>query len=180
MKNALLLLIIFSFCKSYSQNSKEAKFNKKGFAVQIGTGLIYGGVGTLFEYQLKLNDKLKMTPILGVGLSIGGPPDQTDTIHSEGIWLNSAIGLNLEYGKKHRLIIGPQLITAYYTSEISPQSSKQRMFAGYSFITGYKGTASFGLIWQVYLGLAHMEDPLMTGKNHYLMPHFGAGLGYKF
>ena len=172
--------MLFSLSKLSAQDSTQYKYNKRGLGVQLGTGLLYGGLGPLFEYQIKYKEKFRITPLIGIGFSIGGPPDQTDTIHSEGTWINSAIGANFEYGKKHRLIFGPKLISAYYTSEILPASSGQRMFLGYSFIAGYKGTASFGLIWQVYFGLAHMEDPLMSGKNSYLAPNFGLGLGYKF
>ncbi len=179
MKRLFFIYLIFSCSKSIAQENINYKYNKPGFAIQIGTGLLYGGLGTQVEYQLKFKEKIRLTPQLGIGVSIGGPPDQTDTIHSEGIWINSALGANIEYGRKHRVIIGPQLITAYYTSDILPQSSQQRIFLGYSLIAGYKGTASFGLIWQAYVGMAHMEDPLMS-EREYLAPNIGLGLGYKF
>ena len=180
MKQIFIIIVFFSINKLFAQDSTHYKYNKTGFAVQLGTGLLYGGVGPLFEYQIKYKEKIRITPILGTGFSIGGPPDQSDTVHSEGIWINSAIGINIEYGNKHRLIFGPQFISAYYNSEMLPESPDKRMFLGFSFIAGYKGTASFGLIWQGYVGLAHMQSPLMTGKNSYLEPNIGLGLGYKF
>jgi hypothetical protein len=180
MKQIFIIIVLFSLSKLFAQDSTRYKYNKAGFAVQLGIGLLYGGLGPVFEYQIKYKEKIRITPMLGTGFSIGGPPDQSDTVHSEGIWINSAIGINLEYGNKHRLIFGPQLISAYYNSEILPESADKRLFLGFSIIAGYKGTASFGLIWQVYAGLAHMQAPLMTGKNSYLAPNVGLGLGYKF
>lgn len=180
MKYLTIIILLFSLNFSIAQDSTDYKYNRKGVAVQIGTGLIYGGLGPLIEYQMLYKEKIRVTPFFGNGFSIGGPPDHSDTIHSEGIWLNSALGFNVELGIKHRLIFGPQLISAYYSSEMLPQSDDKRFFLGYSLIAGYKGTAKFGLIWQAYFGLAHMQDPLMDGMNSYLEPNLGFGLGYKF
>lgn len=174
------LLLIFSFIfinNFFSQDT--CKFDRKGMEIQIGIGLLYGGLGVLGGYQFILKEKMRISPIVGYGFSIGGPPDQKDTIHSEGTWLNSAIGFNFEYGQKHRLFFGPQMITANYVSAAMPNS--KRLFFGSSIIVGYKGIACFGLMWQIYLGVAHMQSPLMDGKgNAYFAPHIGIGFGYKF
>ena len=180
MKFFSVIIILFYCNNSIAQDSTLLKYDKFGFAAQVGTGLLYGGLGPLFEYQMKYKENMRFTPILGSGFSIGGPPDQSDTVHSEGIWLNSAAGFNMEFGRKHRMIFGPQFISAYYSSEILPDSPDKRMYLGFSLIAGYKGTNAFGLIWQVYLGLAHIQEPLMTGSNSYLEPNIGLGLGYKF
>jgi hypothetical protein len=94
--------------------------------------------------------------------------------------MNSALGINLEYGRKHRLMLGPQLISAFYSSEMLPQSPDQRFFLGFSMIAGYKGTSAFGLFWQGYVGLARIQAPLMTELDPFLEPNVGLGIGYKF
>ncbi len=176
----LIALILFiSPCKLFSQDT--CKYNKAGFSFQVGTGMLYGGgVGVLFEYQVILKENIWLTPLAGLGFSIGSsyPPD---TVNAEGQWLNCAAGFNLEYGKKHRLIAGPQLIGANYISAERPtESIKKRIFFGYSCIIGYKRTGSSGIIWQLYAGVAHMQDPLMDDTGNYFEPHVGLGVGYKF
>ena len=180
MRKIIFLTALFFTNHLVAQQDNSNKANQSGLGIQLGTGLLYGGVGTIIEYQIKCKENLRLTPFLGTGVSIGGPPDQTDTVHSEGLWMNSAMGINLEVGKKHRLILGPQLISAYYHSEMLPQSPDQRFFLGFSMIAGYKGTSSFGLFWQGYLGLARIQAPLMTAQDPFLEPNVGLGLGYKF
>ncbi len=180
MKKIGLLILVFSAGKLFAQESMPMKFNQSGLAIHVGTGLLYGGVGPVVEYQFKYKEKWRFTPLLGTGISIGGPPDQTDTVHSEGIWVNSALGVNVEYGNKNRFFVGPQLISANYRSEILPTSPDKRFFLGFSMMAGYKRTMSNGFLVQGYLGLARIQPPLMTGKNPWMEPHVGAGLGYKF
>jgi len=179
MKQILItVILIFSFSKLPAQDT--CKYNKPGLAIQLGAGVLYGFLGGLVEYQIILKEKVRITPLAGMGFSTGGAYP-TDTINMEGTWLNYAIGFNIEYGKKHRLIVGPQVIGANYISKERPNESiNKRMFVGSSFIVGYKGTASFGLIWQLYVGVAHMQKPLMNDMKYFFEPNVGLGIGYKF
>lgn len=175
-----LLILLFFIPLFFSAQNENNKSIKSGWAIQIGTGVIYGGsLGVEVENQISLKEKIRVTPFAGLGFSIGGAP--ADTLNPEGTWLNYAIGFNLEYGIKHRFFFGPELIGAnFITKERPNESINKRMFVGSSFIIGYKGTASFGLIWQIYVGVAHMEKPLMEGKKYFYQPNFGLGIGYKF
>jgi hypothetical protein len=121
---------------------------------------------------------LRISPLVGFGFSVGGPPNTDDTVNISEKWLNYSVGINFEYGIKNRVIFGSQFIGAYYIAD--KETIDKRMFVGTSFIVGYKGIASFGLIWQIYLGVAHIQSPLMIDMKYFYQPNFGFGIGYKF
>lgn len=175
MKNLLIILLFLP--PSLLGQNEDNKSTKAGWAIQLGTGTMYGGLGTLVEKQILIKEKFRLTPYAGLGLSLGGK----DTIKADYYWLNCAIGANMEYGKTHRLIWGAQIINSndiYNTPSNAPINKKT--LVGTSVITGYKGTTSFGLIWQAYLGLAYIQDPIVNDKKYFFEPHVGLGIGYKF
>ena len=84
-------------------------------------------------------------------------------------------------GRMHRFIFGPQLVGARNISN-DPEDAViyKKSLDGLSFIAGYKGTANFGLMWQVVFGVAYLQNPLMPDDKHFFQPHVGLGMGYKF
>ena len=176
MIKLLFVLILFPFLLS-AQEEKN-KGIKDGWAIQIGAGIIYGGnIGFLTEKQISLKGKLRVSPLVSVGVAEGG----TDSITSKkNYWLGYAAGANLEYGKKHRIILG----THFEGNNLFGNSAgvKKNKFNGLSFVLGYKGTADFGLIWQVYIGDFYSpdDDPFSANKKYEHRSQAGLGIGYKF
>ena len=175
MKILLIFALIILCGQLHAQSSQDTL--KKAFAVQVGTGITYGGVGGLVEYQIPLKDNLWITPYIGLGESLGG----TDSTTAEYFWFCNAIGVNFEHGKKHRLIIGPQLISCFDVKN-KPDTAiiYKKTLIGPSIIAGYKGMASFGLMWQVALGMAFIQSPLVADKKYFFQPHVNIGVGYRF
>jgi hypothetical protein len=176
MKKLLLLLILTPIC-IFAQEDKE-KSVKDGFSLQIGAGILYGGnIGILADYQFILFDKLRLTPLLSVGVSDAGKsPNNSKQL----LWCGYSSGFNFEFGKKHRLIIGSQ----YEGNSLLSSSDlvQKNYFGGISSIIGYKGTTNFGLIWQVYIGDFYSPDdnPYSSNVKPEHRSHFGLGIGYKF
>lgn len=143
-----------------------------GIAVHGGWGTRYGGIGGVsLEYQFLFNPPLRMTPFLSAGSAMSTEP----TKHKFGYCL----GTNMELGKWHRFITGPSFGTQWVESDSGNQNEFHTLH-GLSFVAGYKGTARFGLLWQVYLGIAYITDYKFTENQDNPVPAFGIGLGYKF
>jgi hypothetical protein len=165
------------FCFPLLSAQQEDKTTKGGFAIQVGNGVLYGGLGGMVEYQFPFKDNIRVTPYLGSGFSVGG----TDTSCAEYIWHSYAIGVNLEMGRMHRFILGPQIVGSRNISN-DPEDAViyKKKLDGLSFIVGYKGTAQFGLMWQVMFGVAYLQDPFLQDDKYFFQPHIGLGMGYKF
>jgi hypothetical protein len=180
LKEVMMKIVIFLVLCLHVielQAQENPKYQQQGFAIQLGTGVLYGGVGGLVEYQQVVLETVRLTPFAGLGISLGG----TDTNTYDYYWLNYAIGLTLELGNKHRLVLGPQLIGSRHIYQIPANAPlcKQTLM-GPSFMLGYKGTSSFGLIWQFSIGLAYLQNPLIRSEKYASSPHLNIGLGYKF
>lgn len=167
-----ILIIIPSFLSAQDEKNKSIK---AGWAIHAGAGFMYGGnIGILGEKQILLNEKIRISPFGSVGLAEGG----TDSTGVKYNWFGYAAGANFEYGKKHRVIFGPHFIGQNLIG--NSVEVKKDFAAGATFILGYKGTANFGLIWQIYVGAIWMQEPLLDSKKLYSNSHMGIGLGYKF
>ena len=155
-----------------------AKSVKGGWAIHLGAGIMYGGnIGFLTEKQICLKEKLRVSPFMAVGVAEGG----TDSISQKKYyWSGYAAGANLEYGKKHRIILGPHFEGNYLIG--NSDVAKKNFFGGFSFILGYKGTADFGLIWQIYIGDFYSpdDDPFSANKKYEHRSQVGIGIGFKF
>jgi hypothetical protein len=151
---------------------------KDGWAIHLGAGIMYGGnLGLLTERQIHLTKKLRFSPFVSAGVGEAG----TDSITSKKYyWFGYAAGANLEYGKKHRVILGPHFAGNSLIG--SSDAVKKNFYGGFSLILGYKGTADFGLIWQVYIGDFYSlnDSPFSDNKKYEHRSQVGIGLGYKF
>lgn len=161
-----------------AQEEKKLKSTNPGWAMNIGAGVMFGGnIGIQIEDQILLKEKLRLSPFVSAGVAEGG----TDSITSKKYyWFGYAAGVNLEYGKKHRVILGPHVEGNNLIG--NSNEIKKNFFGGFSFILGYKGTADFGLIWQVYIGDFYSpdDDPFSANKKYEHRSHVGIGVGYKF
>ena len=160
------------------QERVPGKREKDGWAIQIGGGIMYGGnIGLLTERQIFLKQKFRFTPFFSTGIGEAGTDSITSTRH---YWLGYAAGLNLEYGIKHRIFIGPH----FEGNSVLGRSDhfKKTYFSGIGTIIGYKGTSRIGLIWLVYIGNFYSpdDDPFSADKSCDHRSQFGLGLGYKF
>jgi len=145
-----------------------------GLAVSVGIGDQYGGdAGCGFEYQLRLAPRFRLTPFAAAGV-VGGTSNDSLAVGYCG-------GVNVEYGRWHRVLAGVSFGSHYRDSDSLPPA-KARTMIGPALCLGYKGTASFGLVWQVYGGIAHIVNPVNNPNrlNTDMAPAFGLGLGYKF
>jgi|694.fasta_scaffold11422_7 hypothetical protein len=176
MKIFITAILFFPFIV-WSQDTLT-KSVKDGLAIHLGAGIIYGGnLGVLVERQILLKGKFRISPFAAVGVAEGG----TDSISKKNYyWFGYTAGVNLEYGKKHRIIFGPHFVGNNLIG--NSDEVKKNFLAGASFILGYKGTADFGLIWQVYIGdiYSQDDDPFSNNKTYSHRSHVGLGLGYKF
>lgn len=165
-------IILFLFLnKLYSQENKTVK---EGLAIQVGTGTMYSGLGVLTEYQVYYNNKIRLTPFVSAGAEFGS----TDIT---GVWPGYCLGINMEYGKKHRWFLGPNFGSrgiGYETSKT--ELTNKHILVGPAFVTGYKGTSFSGLIWQINVGAAYMRNPVAINKKYFSGPSAGIGIGYKF
>jgi hypothetical protein len=171
---AMAAMLVFNTPLCASINDKHAQ---GGLAVQAGYGILYGGMGGLIEYQFLLKDKVRITPLIGIGGSLGGTDSTTDKYY----FLNYTLGLNFEYGNKHRAVAGLQFLGSHdiYNNPSNAKIDKKDI-VGPDVIIGYKGTAYFGLLWQVYFGCAYAQNPFLRDISFFFEPHFGFGIGYKF
>ena len=170
-----LILTLFAFFPTKLWSQDSAAYLKGGWAIQLGAGYIYGGnIGITGENQILLKEKCRITPFVATGISEGG----TDSTSSSYLWYGAVTGANMELGKKHRFIFGPQFVFEQIIGS-SIEIKKEQLYTA-SFIIGYKGTARFGLIWQIYIGDVYLQDPYSESKSFSHSSHVGLGLGYKF
>ena len=161
------------FCSSVAQAQEPEAWIRDGLAAQVGAGLKHGGgVGGALEYQVKINDWLRITPFAGLGFSVGGSDDYRDAYY----WLTGALGANVELGYAHRLVAGPQVFVARNVRQ-GPDAAIERMqMLGTSLAAGYKGTASFGLLWELSAGVAWVPDPFDEAKGFAVRPALSLGV----
>ena len=171
------IIFIFLFLPILLTAQEENnKSTKGGWAIHLGAGIMFGGnIGFLMEKQILLNEKLRISPFASLGIAEGG----TDSISNKKYyWFGYAAGANLEYGRKHRIIFGPHFIGNNLIG--NSIEVKKNFFAETSFIIGYKGTAKFGLIWELYIGDVYLQDLYSESKKYFHSSHLGLGIGYKF
>lgn len=172
-----IALMLCVACDTWAQEA-PVKSVKAGWALQLGSGILYGGnLGILAENQIKFSNHFRVSPFGSFGIADGGSTPDTD---KRQYWFGYAAGVNLEYGKKHRIILGPHFMgNNYLGNELNAQKDFR---GGISAIVGYKGTADFGLIWMVYIGnvYAQNDEIFSDDKTYENQSHVGIGLGYKF
>jgi hypothetical protein len=153
------------------------KRTAKGLSVQLGTGIIYGGNGLMVDYQVPLSGLFRMSPFIGIGGTVGG----TDGSESKYYWLGYSAGLNLEIGKMHRILVSPHFFGSHNVHR-NPSTAwiNKKTIYGPSLMLGYKGTARFGLVWQIGVGAVYTPNPLSRSTAYSLNPHLDLGIGYKF
>lgn len=174
--SAIALMLCLA-CDTWAQEV-PAKSVKPGWALQLGSGILYGGnLGILAENQVKLSSRFRISPFGSLGIADGGTAPNAD---KRQYWFGYAAGINLEYGKKHRIILGPHFMGNNYFGNATNVKKDYR--GGFSTIVGYKGTADFGLIWMVYIGnvYAQNDEIFSDDKTYENQSHVGIGLGYKF
>lgn len=172
-----IALMLCMVCDALAQEA-PVKSVKPGWALQGGSGILYGGnLGILAENQIKLSSRFRISPFGSFGMADGGNAPDTDI---RQYWFGYAAGVNLEFGKKHRIILGPHFMGNNYLGD--EPNAKKDFRAGFSTILGYKGTADFGLIWMVYVGniYAQNDEIFSADKTYENQSHVGIGLGYKF
>ncbi len=171
---------IFLFCllllpTIYFAQEETPKSVKSGWAIHAGAGNLYGGnIGILVENQLRSGENMRFSPLVAFGIAEG----ESDSLSNDNLWLGYTLGINLEYGKMHRVIFGPQLVGNILSGK--SVEIKKKSIVSASLILGYKGTAKFGLIWQVYIGDLYTPDPFTESNKYAHTSHVGLGLGYKF
>lgn len=146
-----------------------------GFALHAGFGSLYGGLGVSAEYQFRLLPLLVVTPFASFGAAT--PIEGGDFLYRPGYCL----GGQVEFGRSHRVFIGPSFGTQYiqYDEDQPKVYTNLRTIVGPAIAGGYKGTARFGLMWQVYGGACLLINESEQWRNT-AAPVFGLGLGYKF
>jgi hypothetical protein len=163
----ILLLIVTTVAASADRNTG-------GFAVHMGMGSLYGGDGgAAVEYEVVLRPLLRLSPFVAAGTVGMNDPEAPSTD------FGYCIGVNAEYGRFHRVFAGPSFGTQFLEwNSDSPQ--KVQTLRGPSFVAGYRGTARFGLMWQMYLGMAYIINYKYSETKSNPVPAFGFGIGYKF
>lgn len=155
--------------------SVEASENKStgGFAAHVGMGSLYGGDGgAAVEYQVPLRPLLRLSPFVAVGTVGVNDPE------ASSIDFGYCIGVNAEYGRFHRVFAGTSFGTQFIEQD-SNNSKNVRTLIGPSFVAGYKGTARYGLLWQIYIGIAYIINYKYSEMKSNPVPAFGFGFGYK-
>ena len=145
-----------------------------GFAIHAGYGTLYGGVGASLEYQIPVYKFIRLTPYVSAGLA--DPIYNGYNVRQFGY----CTGLNIEFGRFHRLLVGLSFGSLYadFDADASGKPYNINTVVGPGLAIGYKGTAKFGLLWQVYGGICHMMNDQHVDHNTFA-PLFGVGLGYK-
>jgi hypothetical protein len=174
-----LLIIAALLCPFFGMSQDSIpKSRKAGFAIHLGAGNLYGGnLGILSEWQILLKEKIRISPFISLGAAEAGEDSASQKTY---YWFGYTAGLNLEYGKKHRIIFGPHFVGNQLMG--SSEAVKKSSLTGLSVILGYKGCTDFGLIWQVYIGNLYSmdDDPFSSNMSYSNRSHFGLGLGYKW
>jgi hypothetical protein len=145
-----------------------------GLAVHVGFGSMYGGDGIAVEYQFVIRPLFRITPFAAGGAAqpiYGG---------MEPFAFGYALGVNAEFGRRHRIFISPHFSSQYLDYNEDPQGkiSNKNTVVGPAIALGYKGTAKFGLLWQAYGGVSYPANDKHDHRNT-LAPVFGLGIGYK-
>jgi hypothetical protein len=169
---ALLFFPLTLFCQEVPSADK-----KDGWAIQVGAGYLYSGnVGVLAERQILLKNSFRVSPFASTGFAEGGESAQLKKYY----WYGNSAGVNMEYGNKHRMVFGPAFVLQNLIG--NAVDAKKTLLTSYSLILGYKGTADFGLIWQVYIGNIYSQDddPFSINLDYSHRSQVGLGLGYKF
>lgn len=177
MLKIVVITAVFFFPSLVMGQEIPAKSVKDGWAIYLGAGYMFGGnIGVLGERQILLKEKFRISPFLASGFSEG----TEDTALRRFNWFGIAAGVNMEYGKKHRVFVGPHVVLQELLG--NSEQVKKNQLSSVSFIVGYKGTADFGLIWQVYIGDVYSQDddPFSTNKTFSHRSQVGLGIGYKF
>jgi hypothetical protein len=172
MRYALLLILLLTAVSAAASADRSGG----GFAVHLGMGSLYGagdGGGAAVEYQVLLRPGMRLSPFVAGG-QVGS--NQADAPSHE---FGYCIGVNAEYGKFQRIFAGPSFGTQFLEWDHDTTSNVQAVI-GPSFVLGYKGTAHFGLLWQVYLGAAYIINYKYSEHKDNPVPVFGLGIGYKF
>jgi hypothetical protein len=184
--NNFKLIVVLSLLTFFSQAQKDTikreKTTKGGFALQLGTGNLYGGIGLMAEYQHILTKTLRFTPFGSAGMEIG----RTDIT---GIWRGYCVGGNIEYGKAQRVFGGLSFGThgvgyniRTITTNGRPQTEvyNKHVLSGPSLNAGYKGISHIGLIWQTSIGLSYINYSNTKEADYSFAPSASLGVGYKF
>jgi len=176
LRNIFTIIIFFPFFVWCQE--KSTKSIKDGFAIHLGAGIMYGGnIGFLIEKQIHLKEKVRVSPFLAFGFAEGAAESISNKKY---YWFGISSGVNMEYGKKHRIIFGSH----FEVNNLFGNSSevKKNFFVGVSSILGYRGTNNFGLIWQVYIGDFYSpdDDPFSENIKYENRSQVGIGIGYKF
>jgi len=171
-------LLFFIAQPAYAQKSEGAleKQTQGGLVVLFESTIT--GLSGFVEYQILLKEDLRVTPFFGLGISPGGPEDDPSTLY---LWLTNALGLNLEFGGKHRFTVSPQCFIAnnVYNSPADEKPDKSNIL-GPALTTGYKLTTTKGFIFLSHLGIVYMHNLTLPGNERRVHPFFGLGIGYKF
>lgn len=158
------------------QEGKIPKSAGGGPVFSIGAGHMFGGnIGLRIENEILWKEKLRISLFISAGVAEG----ETDTITGNRFnWFGYALGANLEYGKKSRIIFGPHLVGNNLLGE--SVIVRREHLAGLSLILGYKGMTDFGLMLLIYIGDLYIQSPTGLSKKYMHNSHFGLGIGYKF
>ncbi len=164
---SLALLLFISSVSAIADKSDG------GFAAHIGMGSMYGGDGGgAVEYQVLLRPMLRLSPFVAAGtVGVNDPEAPSKDF-------GYCIGVNAEYGRFHRMFIGSSFGTQFLEWD-SNLPDKVNTLYGPSFVAGYKGTSRFGLLWQIYIGIAYIINYKYSETQSNPVPAFGLGFGYK-
>lgn len=175
MKFILLSLLLLSH-NLFAQDS--CKLTKDGFAMFAGIGSTFGGGGLKAEYLKSIKKKTYIISYIGIGT-------ESISTNAPGRYLGYCIGVNMEYGKQFRLIIGFAYGSngvAYDTEPSNPENAIYNIHArlGPSGIIGYKFTGVYGIVYECFIGMSYVKNPISTNINYFFWPMGGTGIGYKF
>jgi len=154
----IALFILFVIFASVNAGSDK---NRGGFAAHIGLGSLYGGGGASVEYQFPVSPLWRVTPFISAGSTM--EIYSGNNIHRVGY----CAGVNAEFGRRHRLFIGPSFGSHYldYDRDSLGNLSNVNTVVGPAVVLGYKGTARFGLLWLVYGGLCYLTNDRHPGDK---------------
>ena len=170
MKLILSVILLFTVTSVSASSDKSIG----GFAVHVGIGSLYGGGGASIEYQVLVSPLWRLSPFVSAG--------STMSIYNDNIYrFGYCVGVNAEFGRSHRLFIGPSFGSQYldYDKDSSDHFSNVNTVVGPAMVLGYKGTARFGLMWLIYGGMSYLINDKHEPKPGFA-PVFGLGIGYKF
>ena len=145
--------------------------------LSIGTGLPYGGNG--IHAQIRQNRlKSGSTAIFGgLGISLGG----TDLPETDYWWINNALGVQWEKGRRHRLLFSAGLCSSTLAAQRPKHSQPEKKFViGPMASAGYCLRSSSGFHFQTGISLVLLQNPLENSRTFFLNPAPFAGLGWSW